>query len=73
MTAFSYSQRRKRHIPLMAELMPLASKLLGLLCAILTVALWVVTLTTGPALDSIGAAISLTVIVAVTFWISLSR
>ncbi|HTV34918.1 MAG TPA: hypothetical protein VMF12_00680 [Xanthobacteraceae bacterium] len=72
MTVFSFSQRPKRNFYLMVKLMPLASKFLGLSCAILTAALWVVTLMTGPALDSIGAAVGLTAIVVVTFWLSLS-
>lgn len=71
MKAFSYSQQPKRDFVLTVELMPLASKILGLACAILTAALWVVTLMTGPAPDSVGVAIGLTAIVAVAFGISL--
>lgn len=42
-----------------------ASKLLGFICAVLTVVLWVVTLATDPTPGPIVAAGALTVIVAV--------
>jgi hypothetical protein len=42
-----------------------ASKLLGFICAFLTVVLWAVTLTTDPTPGPIVAAVGLTAIVAV--------
>jgi hypothetical protein len=50
----------------------LASKLLGVACALLTIILWAVTLVTDPSPGPISAAVALSAIVAVvailTFW-----
>jgi hypothetical protein len=42
-----------------------AAKTIGLICVVLTIALWLVTLTTDPTLGSISATVALTAIVAI--------
>jgi len=50
----------------------LAARIIGFVCVILTVALWVITLTSNPTPASISAAIALTAIVAVVGTLNLS-
>ena len=45
--------------------MQTGSKTIGLICLVLTIALWLVTLTTDPRLGPISAAVALTAIVAI--------
>jgi hypothetical protein len=51
--------------------MNLPSKIIGSVCVVLTVILWIVTLATDPAPGPIGAAAAMTVIVAVVGILSL--
>ena len=46
-----------------------AAKTIGLICLVLTIALWLVTLTTDPTSGPIGAAVALTAIVAIV-WVT---
>ena len=44
-----------------------AAKTIGLICVVLTITLWLVTLTTDPTPGPISAAVALTAIVAITW------
>ena len=46
-----------------------AAKTIGLICVVLTIALWLVTLTTDPTPGPISAAVALTAIVAMV-WVT---
>jgi hypothetical protein len=46
-----------------------AAKTIGLICVVLTIALWLVTLTTDPTPGPISAAVALTAIVAM-IWVT---
>jgi len=50
-----------------------ASKILGFVCAALTIALWIVTLSSDTTAGAIGAAGALTAIVAIMFALSVSH
>jgi hypothetical protein len=49
----------------MAELMNFTTKLLGVTCLILTLALWAITLWTDPAPGAIVTAVALTIVTAI--------